>query len=317
MSNRISTTFHVKTKSNNNNSYCDPFIKIKNKFSIKIDNQIYPRSHRLDESIDLTCLKTYNKTIKTILLWNTFYSVKDYHFGLGKITPFIKNNCPITNCEITDDKNKLNESDYVITHMTLYRDSFSKPINKRPLNQRWIFYLAESPMHFNFNFKEYKNFYNLTATYRLDSNFNKHYERRSQMEWKLNDQFNINNDFYSNKISFAAALISNCNRDKSNRLDYVKKLQNHIKVDVFGKCGQLCPTKFNQTGKNGSCKEIIAKEYKFYFAFENSVCNEYITEKFFYFLKFNIIPVVLGGGQYDYYVGVIYFKLLYLNYIYN
>ena len=80
----------------------------------------------------------------------------------------------------------------------------------------------------------------------------------------------------------------------------VKDLKAFIDVDIFGRCGKPCPTHY----KNNTygCKEIISKEYKFYFSFENSVCTEYITEKFFETLKFNIIPVVLGGGNYDLYV---------------
>ena len=37
--------------------------------------------------------------------------------------------------------------------------------------------------------------------------------------------------------------------------------------------------------------------YKFYFAFENSLCDDYITEKFFNMLKHNIVPVVLGSPK--------------------
>ena len=37
----------------------------------------------------------------------------------------------------------------------------------------------------------------------------------------------------------------------------------------------------------------------FYLAFENSLCDDYITEKFFSTLKLNIIPVVLGSGKYE------------------
>jgi len=291
-----------------NKNKCNPFITNNNKFSIKIDNQIYPQSKRLIETVNLTCLNNNIKTTKTktILLWNPFFSSNDYYFGLGKITPFVQNNCPITNCELTNDKNRLKESDYVITHM---RNSFQRPNDiNRSLNQRWIFFLAESPMH-SASFKQYNNFYNLTATYRLDSNFNGFYEANSVMEWQLNEEFNVNQDFSANKIGFAAAIISNCN-DNSNRLDYIRKLRKHISVDLFGKCGRPCPNKYKQTnpGPQGDCKEIIAKEYKFYLAFENSVCTDYITEKFFAILKFNIIPVVLGGGRYDYYVSLIYYN---------
>jgi alpha-1,3-fucosyltransferase len=113
---------------------------------------------------------------------------------------------------------------------------------------------------------------------------------------------NINYDFYGNKSGFAAAVISNCG-GSSDRLNYIKKLQQFIKVDVFGRCGLIkeCPNKY-KNGQPGECKSILGHEYKFYFAFENSICTDYITEKFFYIIRHNIIPVVLGGGNYEYYV---------------
>ena len=34
---------------------------------------------------------------------------------------------------------------------------------------------------------------------------------------------------------------------------------------------------------------------QFYFSFENSLCSDYITEKFWKVLDYNVIPVVLNG----------------------
>ena len=34
---------------------------------------------------------------------------------------------------------------------------------------------------------------------------------------------------------------------------------------------------------------------QFYLAFENSLCRDYITEKFWKVLSYNVVPVVLNG----------------------
>lgn len=49
------------------------------------------------------------------------------------------------------------------------------------------------------------------------------------------------------------------------------------------------------------CFQMLSKEYKFYLAFENSDCRDYITEKFFINgLSNNILPIVKGASESDY-----------------
>lgn len=73
---------------------------------------------------------------------------------------------------------------------------------------------------------------------------------------------------------FIAWFVSNC-VSRSGRQDLVKHLQKYIDIDVYGECGTLsCPRKQEE-----KCKKMIDKQYKFYFALENSLCLDYVTEK--------------------------------------
>ena len=59
-------------------------------------------------------------------------------------------------------------------------------------------------------------------------------------------------------------------------------LSKYIKVDVFGKCGNF--TQKCQSYLDDSCTNSMMEGYKFYFAAENSICEEYFTGKIYYSL---------------------------------
>ncbi|XP_035709711.1 alpha-(1,3)-fucosyltransferase 10-like isoform X2 [Folsomia candida] len=99
----------------------------------------------------------------------------------------------------------------------------------------------------------------------------------------------------ASKTKMVAAIVSNC--DSSDRLEYIRELQKFVGVDVFGKCGTFsCPK-----SENDACLRKIEAEYKFFLSFENSRCEDYITEKLFdNVLQWYIVPIVRGGRPSDY-----------------
>ncbi|CAG5131261.1 unnamed protein product [Candidula unifasciata] len=95
-----------------------------------------------------------------------------------------------------------------------------------------------------------------------------------------------------NKTRSAVWIVSHCST-QSKREQYVKQMQKYIDVDILGACGTPCKT-------SSVCDNLGAK-YKFYLSFENSLCTDYVTEKFFKLFdqKTHVIPVVRGGADYD------------------
>lgn len=66
-------------------------------------------------------------------------------------------------------------------------------------------------------------------------------------------------------------------------------LKNYIPIDVYGSCGSLtCPRSDQRT-----CDQLLNEQYKFYIAFENSLCLDYATEKFYGRATLNAVPIVL------------------------
>ena len=70
-------------------------------------------------------------------------------------------------------------------------------------------------------------------------------------------------------------MVSHCNTN-SKREDYVRQLQKHIQVDIYGGCGNLshCPRDKHWISEP-QCYDMISRKYKFYLSFENSFCKDY------------------------------------------
>lgn len=138
--------------------------------------------------------------------------------------------------------------------------------------------------------------FNLSASFRDDSDFSSVYWTDSNIYWSLNDEFK-NIDIYDTKKleKFAVMLASNCEQ-RSNRDKIVREISKFISIDVYGRCGsKKCPNRID-------CQQYLAQEYMFYLAFENSLCYGYITEKIFDTVNLNVIPVVLAYANYSYYL---------------
>lgn len=68
-------------------------------------------------------------------------------------------------------------------------------------------------------------------------------------------------------------------------------------MDIYGACGNYKCSRVTAD----KCFEMLDRDYKFYLAFENSNCRDYITEKFFVnALNRNILPIVMGARPEDY-----------------
>ena len=194
----ITNDYFVK---NENYQDCSPIDENYNQEYTIIDGVQYPKSVPiyLNYSINFECLNK-NK-IKRILFWSRFWNM--FGKNIGERLPFEQRNCPVTNCDLTDDRNKLNESDLVLVHMW---NKVDDPPAFRPPNQRWVFMLYESPIRTNRNLGKWNNIFNMTSTYLIDSDFPGYYESNAHFYWKENKAFNENFDFYGNRTKFAAAV---------------------------------------------------------------------------------------------------------------
>ncbi len=132
-------------------------------------------------------------------------------------------------------------------------------------------------------------FFNLTMTYRKDSDLSYSYYKIVKRPYQLPVQPVVNMT-----RKYIAWFVSNC-ATPSKREVYVSELSKHIPVDIFGACGPL------KCGKHSGqkCYKILEENYLFYLSFENSFCKDYVSEKLGRILQLNVVPIVLGGANYS------------------
>ncbi|XP_055955225.1 3-galactosyl-N-acetylglucosaminide 4-alpha-L-fucosyltransferase FUT3 isoform X2 [Patella vulgata] len=197
-------------------------------------------------------------------------------------------NCAVKSCAFTARKE---EADVVIIYMVNYH--LQSPFH-RPLGQIWAVFGLEPPHLVSTNVwsnPAWQSQINWTMTYRLDSTIFFPYYQPSR---PIQDLPNLKG-ILSKKSRLVAAVVSNCYLAPSKRLKYIQFLQRHLKqpIDVYGNCGTL------MAGQGYDWFKTISVKYKFYLAFENSLCKDYITEKFFGRQNLNWIVIARGSGNYS------------------
>lgn len=263
-------------------------------------------------SSDITMSSCHNVKIgvknkkRPIILFNSRYFGERDVFRESQ-----EKNESCTKCFITSDRCFYQYSDIVIFHWP------DLELNEIPTlkmtGQRWILYTMESPDTLISRGVHLKKLHSIIdriddfMSYRSDSSIYTPYGRiiprnnynasvdKTQQNHDEDNTFSHNMWIIRNKTQVAAWFVSNCHT-ASRREDYVSELKKHMDIDVYGSCGQhICP----RIKKGIDCYQMVGQKYYFYLSFENSLCKDYVTEKLFNILSFNVVPVVFGSGNYD------------------
>ncbi|ODM96981.1 Alpha-(1,3)-fucosyltransferase C [Orchesella cincta] len=207
------------------------------------------------------------------------------------------------NCEITFDRKRIKEAHAVIFH-AWHSDLKKIDMPKiRSARQLWVLMDQESPMKSRSNLDSFSGVFNWTMTYRRDSDVYHPYGEIIENSEHVTNESNFHlESFLAAKTKLIAGVTSNCDTDSKREVLIEKLRKEGVVIDIFGKCGTpVCPHG-KRIGNNCSQEEFweqLAKDYKFYLAFENALCVDYVTEKFFRTLELGIVPVVYGGADYD------------------
>ncbi|KAI9563032.1 hypothetical protein GHT06_010489 [Daphnia sinensis] len=238
---------------------------------------------------------------KNILIWNEEQRTETANFGNTGHEPFVQHKCEISDCAIYDQTSSVlppQEYDAIVIHMLFFK------LHQLPDFKR------QSPEMMPIYISAIDNVFNWTMTYKLDSDIQFLYGRIIPGPTAPRNQEDVNKmiaethsrsvkNYAANKTRSIAWMVSHC-ETSSNRESYVTQLSKFIPVDVYGKCGDLsCPRNEANWVSDPKCYDMLEAKYKFYLSFENSICTDYVTEKFFEIMKHDMIPIVYGGANYS------------------
>ncbi|XP_046363636.2 glycoprotein 3-alpha-L-fucosyltransferase A-like isoform X1 [Haliotis rufescens] len=196
--------------------------------------------------------------------------------------------CAVSDCVMSLNRSDVPTADVVLVHIDLLKDT-DVP-NNNP-DQIWAFYTAEIMYQFvnprPIQRADWIGRFNWTVSFRLDSDAISTYSRLILKDGFV-DTANYT-DIVLRKTRSVLWFVSHCDT-QSKRKEYVEELRKYIDVDIYGQCGNL-------TCEEPQCKDLWGK-YFFYLSFENSLCKDYVTEKFFNTFNKQIVPVVRGGADY-------------------
>ena len=223
-----------------------------------------------------------------LLFWTGSYYDRKKWFGLGKN---FFSSCQYTNCISTNDRKQLLSSDAVLFHRKRKLPDIRLP------HQKWIMHVFESPAY-PINYTKYNGVFNSTWTYDHTSDIWTNYSHSSPLRGLfvkkgIKERAVVNRNFAEGRNKTVAWFVSHCNT-QSKRRQYVRHLEKYMDVDIYGRCGKLECNK-----SNTQCSNMLNHTYKFYLSFENSLCNEYVTEKLWNAIESDVVPIVMGAYNYS------------------
>ena len=175
---------------------------------------------------------------------------------------------------------------------------------RKSANQLWVYHFLESQRYsVNIDLESWDGMFNYTMTYirssesnGYDLNYGTNAVKREQALPEVNyHQKKLG--MVGSKEANALWLVSDCDLwVQSLREEQVLNLTKHMPVDAFSHDEQ-CKRKLNNTLGDKFDAKNPYNAYWFYLAYENSLCRDYITEKFWKIIASDslTIPVVLGG----------------------
>ena len=210
--------------------------------------------------------------------------------------------CGDLKCHYTHDKSLYDKSDGVLFFFAMRRLRMdgvswqsSLPSYRRP-EQYWIAHFQGPPSYNNFkNINQMNNIFNLSGSY--------HHKADVRTPYGYCEQFAGSEKLRANnakrKKGLVSWFVSHCNT-QNGREHFAMELKKYINVRIYGGCKQfgdrnVCSNKM--ADRNCDDARQVMNSHKFYLAFENTNCVDYVTEKVYKILEtgMSTVPIIMSG----------------------
>ncbi len=221
-----------------------------------------------------------------VLAWTDHYFGNDYLDD-----KHIENlNGPDITVSFTSNRARLNEADAVWFHAPTITDL------PRHKEHPWILMSMESDANCQaLKIPAFTRRFDIHMTYRLDADVPCIYPNRHQYGTFLEPPPRRSGPSAGALAAYIAS------HPVAHRDEYAAELMRHVQIDSLGKC--LRNAEIDGFVKGGwadggwhSILDILPR-YKFYLAFENSMAQDYVTERVFHALSCGVVPIYLGASN--------------------
>jgi hypothetical protein len=190
----------------------------------------------------------------------------------------------------TSDKSCFQQADAVVFHIPSL--PFIHSLHK-PVGQIWVLWSMESTANYpRIADPEFRRIFDLTMTY----------ERRADVwtpylphrtEW----QDAMKQPLPAKTETAPAVMFQSSPCDQSRRRVYISQMMKHIKIDSYGRV--LNNRRLGTSDLGFPTKLATIGKYKFCIAMENSVADDYVTEKLYHPFLAGTVPVYFGAPNVD------------------
>ncbi|VDN39147.1 unnamed protein product [Gongylonema pulchrum] len=227
---------------------------------------------------------------KLMIMWTTFFKQHPRN------RMHLLDECPdlIDKCYLTDDRQLADSADAIVFHYMDHDFLLDDLPKVRHPSQRYVFLTVEAPPSYRIlqsrrNLRTPANFFNWTMTYRYDSDVPWIYggywvspERSKEL------------GFTPENLPFDEQTIL---ENKTGAIFWLV----YIMIDKYGACAEN-PYKRDACARSAECEKDLGSMNFFYIAIENTVCKNYITEKYFERYHLPSVPIVMRRKTYEKFV---------------